>query len=191
MDSKKAHFHEGFYFRFGIGAGALSGSGEDAEVSEPVSFDASGFSTTGELAFGGTPSPGLALGGGIFGSNTPTVTYTYAEDFEGASAGISNLEFFIDFYPMPDKGLHLGGGVGLALVSAGESTEGLPDDYFGAGFGFHGAIGYEGWVGQEWGIGIQGRVLYANATLSSSTGDYDDLDVSALVPSVMLTATCH
>jgi len=146
----------------------------------------------GELAFGGTPSPGLAMGGGIFGSNTPTVTYELAgTEFEGGAAGISNLEFFIDFYPMPDQGFHFGGGVGLSLISATESTEGLEDDYFGAGFGLHAAIGYEGWVGKEWGIGVQGRVLYANGTMSSFSGDYDDIVVEAFVPGVMFTATCH
>jgi hypothetical protein len=186
---KDEHFHDGFYFRFGFGLGALSGTVVDAEADDPEDFDITGFTTAGELAFGGTPTPGIVIGGGFFGSNTPTVTID--DDFEGDALGISSMALFIDVYPNPHQGLHFGGGLGLALISAVESDEGLPDDYFGTGVGVHAAVGYEGWVGKQWGIGVQGRLLYTSGTIYAASGDYDDIDIEAFVPAVMFTATCH
>jgi hypothetical protein len=189
---EKAYFHEGFYFRFGFGVGSMSGTVANAEVADSSDLDISGFATVGELAFGGTPTPGFALGGGIFGANVPTVTID--DDFESGAGGISIIGFFIDYYPAPDKGLHVQGAIGPALISAAEGDElgSLPDDYFGAGVGVTVGVGYEGWIGKEWGMGGLLRLLYANGTITpTDTDSYADLDVETLVPGVLLTFTCH
>ncbi|HEV8551311.1 MAG TPA: hypothetical protein VGQ57_19820, partial [Polyangiaceae bacterium] len=56
---------------------------------------------------------------------------------------------FVDGFPMPNEGLHLGGLLGLAGASAKQSGS----KYTGFGPGMAAWLGYDGWVADEWSMG--------------------------------------
>jgi len=155
-----------------LGVGGLSGSFH-ADVPSATDNDLSGVAVLDELAFGGTPSPGVVIGGGIYGSTTPSPKATVAGiDFNMGAVGAGVVGPFIDIYPNPARGLHLEAAFGLAVLTASKgdlqricdsfSCENIifpGDDYVGTGFGFVGGIGYEGWVGEQWSIGGLARSL--------------------------------
>ena len=66
--------HDGFYFRFAIGAGVLSGTASDDSETE---LDTTGTAILTEIAFGGSPAPGVVIGGGSYDANIPGTTYTF------------------------------------------------------------------------------------------------------------------
>jgi hypothetical protein len=74
------------------------------------------------------------------------------------NGGAVLLAPFIDAFPDPQRGLHFGGALGLAVMSAKAKSKDLEqqfrvEDYEGGGFGLSGWIGYMGWVGPEWSLG--------------------------------------
>jgi hypothetical protein len=65
---------------------------------------------------------------------------------------------FIDAFPDPLRGLHVGGALTLAGLQAKADSRALQDDlkvkdYSGGGFGASAWVGYMGWVGPEWSMG--------------------------------------
>ncbi|HXK20611.1 MAG TPA: hypothetical protein VNG33_22525, partial [Polyangiaceae bacterium] len=63
--------HDGFYFRLGLGVGALDGSftlhhHNTVDDSDKDEISGSGVAYLGELALGGSPKPGIVIGGGAY-----------------------------------------------------------------------------------------------------------------------------
>src|SRR6185312_13646838 len=84
-----------------------------------------------ELAIGGTPAPGLVIGGGIFSSATGN---TSTSDLTVDGHGVGKLDYksinftlvgpFIDYYFNERSGFHLQGALGIAAmdVSSGRNN---------------------------------------------------------------------
>lgn len=200
-----AHLHDGFYFRFALGGAPVFGNVKPKTSAGEASIDAdvSAFAALSELAFGGSPTPGLVLGGGIYGASLSGIeykakvlgtTFTYEAD----SALVSMVGPFVDFYPNPQQGFHAQAAIALSIVSAGQGKYNAtyggsfpPDDYSGTGFGLVLGAGYEWWIGEQWSLGVLGRVQYTSATLKANSNSYADADFSAWIPGVLVDITYH
>ncbi len=205
------HLHDGFYLRLGIGAGymfaptTVTASGSDGETT----FTAKGPAVATEFAIGGTPAPGLVIGGGVYTIAAPSAK---ADDFKDDGEEISDLTGewdmislglvgpFIDYYFSEDQGLHLQLAVGLASssVSKGEFKTGEgssdTDEESGSGFGSMLGFGFETWAGEQWSVGGLIRVLYADTTIEADLPGTDvqaDWKSKSVIPGVLFTATYH
>jgi hypothetical protein len=190
-EAKGVHYHDGFYLRLGLGAGYLvsRGTGEN-----DVEAGVSGVTIPVEFALGGTPARGLVVGGGAWGVHIPSAEYTAGRgDFvksERADYGaISMIGPFMDGYVNPKQGFHVQGAACLTLVAPGQSDTIITSDFAGAGFGGMFGFGYEGWVGEQWGMGVLARAQYLSVTLEDEDGN--KIDYNAFAPSLLLTATLH
>lgn len=193
--SKGAKLHDGFYFRAGLGMAGLIGTyGVEEGGTVGSDIDASGLAVATELAFGGSPTPGLAIGGGIYSSTVPTTTHSQdGFEVDGETSAFTLIGGFIDAYPDPKQGFHIQGAIGLGAASSGGYDSGSTDDVAGFGWGLMGGLGYEAFVSNQWSIGAVARVLYINASMepSDSTAGNFNVNTSAVLPGVLFSVTCH
>lgn len=192
--------HDGFYARLELGIGYFSG----ARVSKPIDVelegDVAGVAQVGAVMFGGTISRGLVLGGGAWGTNVPGAKYSGdVEESQGVGpdvvvhrsvsigfASISILGPFFAWYPDPTRGLNGQLGIGYALASLENDRTGSVVQYQDVGWGAELGVGYDFWIGEQWSLGLLGRVSYA------AIGVRDDANsLSAWVPAVAFAATYH
>jgi len=173
------HFHEGFYLRASVGFGYYYGSFSDGN--RPNSdFSAHGGTMSLDLLIGGSPSPGISIGGGLL------VDPLFGASFErngrevGSHAGVSTLIGpFIDAFPDATRGWHLGGLIGLAGQSF-QNVNATTGDGRQRSVGIGGAawFGYDFWVAPEWAAGPQFRMM------GMTTSDtHADEDISAFASS--------
>lgn len=154
------HVHDGFYLRLGVGVGGGSSSISTNRDAAP-NFELGGPGVAVNVWIGGTPWRGVAIGGliSLQGMNETQAVVEGDETDEGMNGGMVMLAPFIDAFPDPQRGLHFGGALGLAFMSAKAKDDDLENrnppvkDYDGGGLGLSGWIGYMGWVGQEWSLG--------------------------------------
>jgi hypothetical protein len=104
-------------------------------------------------AFGGPVAPGLVLGGalrvtdgvGQFTGSPPDAT-------GNAGASLAQiLGVFVDWYPAPADGWHVGGQVGLGVTSISDA---LMRDSSAAVFAGSIFGGYDWWIGPQWSLGV-------------------------------------
>jgi hypothetical protein len=197
--------HDGFYFRFALGGAPVFGKVKPKTSAGEIAVDAdvSAFAALSELAFGGSPMPGLVLGGGIYGASLSGIEYKgkfagATRTYESDAAIVSMLGPFIDFYPNPQQGFHAQAAIAFSIVSADQGKYNAtygdsfpPDNYAGTGFGLMLGAGYEWWIGEQWSLGVLGRVQYTSATLKANSNLYDDADFSAWIPGVLVDITYH
>lgn len=148
------HYHEGFYLRLSAG---LSLGRTDLATNRTSSpdYELGGGGLALDVLIGGSPAPGFALGGGIIISGM-----TASEiEIEGSSDEISTnasqvlIGPFIDGFPDPNGGFHVGGMLALAGVVIDRKDETEDERYEGNGFGMSAWVGYDWWVGPEWSVG--------------------------------------
>jgi hypothetical protein len=160
------HVHEGFYLRTSVGFGFYKSSFTDNKRGNREYSDDGG-SMALDLLIGGSPAPGVALGGALL-----------LDPQFGKQGGVSALIGpFIDGFPDVNKGWHLGGAVGLGVQSF--QNVGADDRQRANGIGGAFWVGYDFWVAGEWAIGPQVRVL-GMRTNDSKSGE----DVSAFARSL-------
>ena len=101
------------------------------------------------------------------------------------------LGAFLDWYPNPREGIHLQGFAGLAAVDTQDALGRSPSrNPTGIGLGF--GVGQEWWVGDQWSLGIVGRLLYAHATVNDTIDAIGASERhSVIVPAVLFGATYH
>lgn len=141
----------------GVGGGHASISTDRASSSN-YELGAGGLALN--LWLGGTPWSGVAVGGllslqGISESEAVVEGETTDEDMD---AGLALLGVFIDAFPDPQRGLHIGGSLGLAGLNVKASGDRLENDlgvkdYDGGGLGASAWVGYMGFVGADWSLG--------------------------------------
>jgi hypothetical protein len=182
----------------GLGWGYVRSSGtlSAPDGTSPVDLRATydGWGPAYELLLGGTIARGLVLGGGFVGqdiqSPSLTVSSNSTPELSGrmtvsGSLGVGALGPFLDFYPNDRGGLHFGAMAGLALL-------GLTNGAGKTSFGFAGALwgGRDFWVGEQWSLGGEARVvgLRASRDMSGLAGTLHD---SAISIEVAFTAVYH
>lgn len=173
------HVHDGFYARASVGFGSLSASFDDGA---PGNDDLTGSGTTMgfDLLLGGSPSPGIAIGGGLLAQgafSTELERDGYSED---RSISVVTLGPFIDGFPDSNRGWHFGGLLGVSAVSVEDSSaDGVSETM---GFGGAAFFGYDFWVAEEWSVG---PLLRFSGTLTRD----DDGNVDAATFSTVLSFT--
>ena len=199
-----AREHDGFYLRLGLGGGRLGGSvGSNSSSELRGAFDGSfgRGSLAFELAIGGTPAPGLVIGGGIWADSAlgqPNSTdirvngkAASALTFDRASIGL--LGPFVDYYFDPKQGFHLEGALGIASMNLGKGSRGssvVSDTKTMGGLGFMLGGGYEWWIAEQWSLGAILRFLYV-----STESNHNDAEVwmgkGYAFPEILFGATYH
>jgi len=174
--------HQGFYLGVDTGIGFMGAWGSGPLGSASIT----GSGSEADIAIGGTIAPGLALGGiarewstsGTFHGG-PTITATTTHFANGvpsttqgtlsgnAHATAVEVGAFLDWYPNPEKGWHVGASVGLGGMGLTDDagTRTVSAAVAGSIFG-----GYQWWLGPAWSLGLQGVVSGA------TTGKFDDSD---------------
>jgi len=147
-----------------------------------------------DLLIGGTPTPGFVIGGGFLlnGAQDPS-NETAAGDFDtDAQTSTLILGPFIDGFPDPEGGLHIGGMLGLAGYAVDSDDDALKDEETN---GFGGAlwIGLGGWVGTAW--ALDGMLSFTGVATRGEFELPDGTDVTEDVTagtfSILFTALYH
>ena len=186
------HEHDGFYFRLGLGYAHLSLKGELTESTPKQEIDVTGGGANFSLWLGGTPAPGLVLGGAVIGHAfaEPKVELGGASGTaENTTVNVSVIGPFVQYYIDPKGGFYLQGLIGFVSAkttyeSGGTTNE--SEDTTGAGFAL--GAGYDFWVGEQWSIGPEFRFLYAKLKYSGSGPDEED---TMMIPTLSVTLTLH
>jgi hypothetical protein len=110
------------------------------------------------IALGGTVGKGIALGGSL--SIVTTAFAKSASNLGTVTGQLDGAAFFMDWFPRPTGGWHVGGEVGLGRVAISESSIDSGIDVLASAFG-----GYDWWIDNQWSVGA-----LLVGTLGSSTG---------------------
>lgn len=164
--------HDGFYLRFGLGVGPV------------LSSQASGVGIPSELAFGGTPVPGLVLGVGNAGVVIPKPD----SDRDGGQLAFNAWGPFVDYYLDPKLGAHVQASV--VFVYGLWSKKDEVEAAYGPGYGATLGGGYEWWIAEQWSLGVVLRAAYYSVTLEGRNSGAKS-DARAFVPGVLFAVTYH
>ena len=165
-----AHAHDGFYLRVSTGFSGYSeiighkGSDERLTIT--------GVGTTGELAIGGTIGRNV-FGGGVWGTSVLASTVTISNPQTAGTAAtpapadrptVTLIGPFIDHYFEGNMGTHFQAAIGFAGVR-GPEFGGYSTDTkaLAPGAGLMLAFGKDWWVGDQWSVGVMGRLIAAAA----------------------------
>lgn len=185
-----ANTHDGFYFRIGLNFGPLiTTATPEVNGQEGEDIKYSGLHIGSDLMFGGTPVPGLAIGGALVSGFTtdPTVKQGSVEGKADGTMIFSGIAAFGDYYFDPHGGGHamlLLGFAAADFVSSSGSSGG--NDPTGPMVGIGG--GYDFWIGNEWSVGPFARVIYAPL---SAKEDPVKVKYSYLYPSIGVSFVLH
>ncbi|MEZ4372486.1 MAG: hypothetical protein R3B07_16795 [Polyangiaceae bacterium] len=182
--------HDGFYFSAAVGAGYLSSSVDDdfAGTSDP---SLSGFGFAAMLLFGGTPAPGLVVGGGSMGGHfpTPEVEQGGAKFDSQDDLALSLTGAFVDYYFNPKSGFHALGMLGFAALSPGGDAD------LATGWGAALGVGHDWFVSEEWSLGVMGRLQYLSTSVEQSFVTNRQVNYTAtyttLVPALTFNVVYH
>jgi outer membrane autotransporter protein len=184
--------HDGFYLRLALGYAHLDAKSKLTEAPERE-LEISGGGAVFQLAIGGSPTPGFVIGGMLLGHafanpdvESDDVTVTQSGD---RTFSVSAIGPFLQYYFDPKSGFYLQGFLGYVEARAQYEIGGLEyesEDATGAGFGF--GLGYDIWVSDQWSIGPEVRLLYADVKYS---GDGPDEEDTLVIPSLSFAATFH
>lgn len=176
--------HDGFYLRGSVGFGSLRATVADDRVADE-SLHGAGGSLHLNLLVGGSPSPGLAVGGALLAEGTAAVDFdvgrTHAYD---RSMSLLIVGPFVDGFPRPNRGWHLGGALGVAQLSLGKTSGDARRTTNGIGGSFW--LGNDFWVAPDWSVG---PLLKFTGALTSA-GE-PDIAAQSFSISILFTALYH
>lgn len=198
-----SRIHDGGFIRFAFGPQWFNGSLERgfrtsaAAPNVPTAVDINGFGLTAEFVGGGAPVPGFILAArlavtvalepeaqlsDVFG--TPDYEDPTLDDMIIPFTGL-----LMDVYPDPELGIHFFGTVGITMASVGGDDQVGSESFVGVGYG--GGVGFEGWVADEWSVGIQARIDAAHMFGDENEATTaDDVDTFVMVnPTLQLAFT--
>jgi hypothetical protein len=175
--------HDGFYLQAATGLGYYSMSGESVPGAEE-SF--SGMSVPLSLMLGGSPTGGLAIGGGFMIDYVPSPGYQInGEDVDlqvDFTQYVIGIGPFVDYYLDPAGGLHFQGFVGWGGVET--STEGDVGGSDPTGLVTALGVGYDLFISDEWSVGGMGRFTFAPLS-------FNDISLTTIEPALLVTLTYH
>ncbi len=173
--------HNGFYLQLTGGLGYVSTSADDATGDMSMG----GLALDTSLLLGGTPIPGLAIGGGLMIDYMPSPSVTVNDmDFDTGitSQYLVGIGLFGDFYPDPAGGLHFQAFVGWGgLESSFEGNVGGSDP---TGLVMTIAGGYDVFISDELSVGGLARLGFAPLSI-------EDTSYTSIAPALLGTLTYH
>jgi hypothetical protein len=164
--------------RFALGGGGFSAKGgpQSTNGTSLPDFTISGGGMGMDFAIGGTPSPGLVLGGEFFfqQATKPNVDYNGTSVQAQNNANFGLLGPFIDWYPDPSGGFHLGAMIGISVLTVSDQNGNTVSDGNGnqaseRGGGGAFSIGYDFFVSPQFSLGVLGKLF--GGTVSSDAGN--------------------
>lgn len=161
-DEPGYHLHDTFYLRMSLGGGYAS-SRVESERSSVADVRLAGGGACLDLLMGGTPTPGLVIGGGVFveGGDKPRVeSGGKSQDLDG-SASLSLIGPFVDGFFDPSGGFHVGGAIGLTSLEVKPDDKADFDEEPFKGGGVLVLTGYDAWISPNWSLGGYARFLGA------------------------------
>lgn len=158
---RKYHVHQGFYLRGSVGVGWLGGT-FDHESLPSASFSADGLNVAGDLMIGGSPSPGFAIGGALFTDTTFSARFEQNNRrVDNRNLGMYMIGPFVDGFPNPKKGWHLGGSLGWTRMTVQDKPT-VPVDFDAMNaFGIAALVGHDWWAGDSFSVGTMLRGIVA------------------------------
>ncbi len=187
--------HDSFYLRMGLGVGYGNVKSKGSAGGSDLEITFKGFGPVYELLLGGTPGGGFVIGGGFVGQDISNPEIEVTIDSGGSASGnapdsalgVGVVGPFVDWFIDPTAGAHVGllGGIGLIGVQdeKGDSAQGFGAALFG---------GYDFWVGDQWSLGPEARIVYVNASRDSGTGPLSSsFDDNALSFQLLFSALYH
>jgi hypothetical protein len=183
-DSPAAARADGFFLRLGVGPAGLLGSADGIDGDgNPDTTTLYGGGGGIEVALGGTLGKGIVVGG-----MTQPLFLARQDMVELRPGVVTFVGPFVDFYPDPAKGFHVQAGLGYASSNFRESNAGS--------LGLMAGAGYEWWVGEQWSIGLLGRINRLTPEIvyyNDVSGDFTatSTDASMFVFSAMVSFTYH
>jgi hypothetical protein len=190
------HVHDGFYLRLNVGGGYTSSKiTYDSSAVEDRRISGGGVAL--DVMVGGSPARGLALGGGLWlqmAGDPQTNDAPKAEAYDNLATALAGV--FIDGFPDPEGGFHVGGALGLASLGArfkNQDLEVSPDRLGNSGSGTAGIgssvwVGYDGWVAADWSLG--GMLRLTGIATGNTHRDLEER-ASAQMLSVLFSALYH
>jgi hypothetical protein len=185
-----ARTHDGFFARSSPGLAFYWAHVEDSS-SVPRRSGVRGIGQGGELALGGTPAPGLVVGGSVWTGRLDPVFIEggrrVSSDDDSVKLTQLRLGPFVDYYPNVSLGFH--GTAGMALVAEFESdTLGDAIEPVAYGVSLVTGVGHEWFVSDEVSFGFLARFAVGGVTRSPRGAPERSLFV---LPELALAATYH
>jgi hypothetical protein len=187
------HKHDRFYLNYALGGGYTTGRVE--ATPEPADAGVSrvtGGAVASHLLIGGTPAPGLVVGGGTVGTVLPKASLKRdGEKMFSEVLNLGSLGVFVTYYPNPRQGLHFMGHLGVAGMDYDRDDVDNPKSAIG--YSATGGIGYDWWIGEQWSLGLFGRFQYARTKvkLEIEDGTETTFVYKPLSPALLLSVTYH
>ncbi len=140
-----------------------------------------------DLLAGGSPGKGIAVGGALLLDSAHSVDFEDQSSVIGSSNVRSTLlGVFIDGFPNPRRGFHLGGMLGFASAHLNRKSVAGFNDTKGGGLAVW--LGYDAWVSEQW---CMGGLLRLTGTRSGADVAGDRVTVATSSIAIMLTGLYH
>ncbi len=154
----EARTHDGFFLRLSTGFGAAN-----ADISDATgSLEISGTSGDLNIAVGGMVAPNLAVHGTLWGWAMSDPDGKLTISGFGSGSGTLNGDLTmgaigagVTYFIMPAN-FYLSGSLGMGSLDGTKDMDGKTK----AGLALDGTIGKEWWVGDAWGLGLNGGISY-------------------------------
>lgn len=193
LEPKTRHYHDGFYLRLSTGLGFQSVKSTASNTTggdSSVSTSGAGFAL--DVLMGGTPTPGLVIGGGsVFqtavspGQSTGGPPMAGLDSQAPGGVGLWLIGPMIDVFPNPNEGFHLGALLGIGAIGLKGN-----DDKLSGGGGVSAWVGYGGWAAAQWSLGGLIRLTAAGARRTIGPSEIDVSD-GAFGLTLEFSATYH
>jgi hypothetical protein len=174
--------HDGFYLRLSLGAVYLHESWSPDGDSPGAEYGGGG--TSLETAIGTSVRPGLIVGGlwQLVAVTDPNESYLGTTYVVAATYRFLDvLAGFVDYYPRPRRGFHLGGSAGLLMASNADREYGALTTSWGAALSVRG--GYDVFFSSRWSVGALAQLegyRYSTTEARVSSVSYGVLPTLAL-----------
>jgi hypothetical protein len=156
--------HDGFYLRLSVGGGTMGTSGT-FDPDDGSSFDTRGGCVSFDIAVGGSPVPGLVIGGNYAFQEAfkPRLTLSSSSFSTERDADVNTVFGlvgpFVDWFPDPRSGFHVGGTLGFAVLTIADENGNVDNGVSERGFGGALRVGYDFWVDSQWSLGVVGQFV--------------------------------
>ena len=189
--TRGARRHDGFYLRLSLGGGSLGARGYRYDtLDQRHDYEFQGDALSSDIMIGGTPAPGVTLGGAYL------TNYAARRDYyDGAEQADSWMSFgivgpFIDIFPNPRRGFHFGGAIGPAATASFDDRS--EERAVAVGFGGSVWAGYDFWVSDQWSLGAVLRLSGGRVeTPAARNLDFPDRDQLGIASGALLISALY
>ena len=187
-----ARTHDGFYLRLSLGGGAMKAKFSGGDKAPDA--EGSGGAVMLDVLLGGTPAPGLVVGGGYQFDMAQHADYKFGSSSTGSGGAVVRgvVGPFVEWFPDRHGGFSTGLLLGYTVLALQTPTIRILGTEIGGdvttlGIGGNIWLGYAHWLSRQWSLGLEARGGLAstkNRDDSSQTG-------SATSWAVLITGVHH